>query len=546
MDDYDVKSKTKSEKVLGIYANEEIGTSISEIFKNDLQSLIRSNRPQVRVLFGDNGTGKTTHLDYFKQLLNIYYQGLHFFFEIDLRHIAEKTEEGLWLAIFNQIYDALIQREDIIQILKDYDIRQLRNIFKSSEISKKIKNFGQDSSEDYFLGKKFRNISNIQSFFNGIIDILMEKKILTVIAIDEVQQIEKWGDPVFQAFLESFVSSTYDRYMRITSDSRLFFILSFLLKSPVTRNDKYSFLEKYSPGFVSRMRGRGIIFCDFTEEEHNDSIILIADITNLTPEERSEFERETKSKLTYWITRNNPREFGKYIKKIYSKLGLLKITSSEKREIYEKEGRDYIKPILIDKGFTSISEHPKVIEGYEFDIYGETKHRSLIKKCVFGEIKTTQRKYLKGEVEVFSRWLSDIKKTSLYNHDDNYYFFVSPFEPTKGTQEIVNQYNIDWFLFNPPELIFEEDNTEEKKEKRKRIPEKKKEFKFSINSKLKSISTQISGLGAARIKKLEENGIITIENLREANLSVLAGEIKGISKNMLYNWKKECEKLINP
>ena len=83
MDDYDVKSKTKSEKVLGIYANEEIGTSISEIFKNDLQSLIRSNRPQVRVLFGDNGTGKTTHLDYFKQLLNIYYQGLHFFFEID-------------------------------------------------------------------------------------------------------------------------------------------------------------------------------------------------------------------------------------------------------------------------------------------------------------------------------------------------------------------------------------------------------------------------------------------------------------------------------
>ena len=99
-----------------------------------------------------------------------------FFFEIDLRHIAEKSEVGLWLAIFNQIYGAISQRDDIIELINSYDTRDLRRTFRSSSIAKNIKNFGQDSSEDYFYGDKFQNISNIQAFFNGIIDILMKNK----------------------------------------------------------------------------------------------------------------------------------------------------------------------------------------------------------------------------------------------------------------------------------------------------------------------------------------------------------------------------------
>lgn len=493
-------------------------------------------------MLGDNGTGKTTHFDYFKSILNTYYQGLSFFFEIDLRHIAEKSEAGLWLAIFNQIYEAISQRNDIIELINTYDTRNLRRKFKSSSIAKNIKNFGQDSSEDYFYGNKFQNISNIQAFFNGIIDILMENKVLTIIAIDEVQQIEKWGDPVFQAFLESFVSSTYDRYMRSQADARLFFILSFLLKSPSSREQKYAFLERYSPGFVSRMKGKEILFCDFTEKEHNDALILISEITNLSSQERVNFETETKSKLIYWMTRNNPREFGKYIKKVYKKLDFLKLTSSEKREIYEKEGREYIKPKLLEEGFTFVDEKPVEIEGYNFDVYAEARHRTIIRKCAFGEIKTTQRRSLKSEVEKFSRWLGDIIKTSLYSHSDNYYFFISPFEPTKSIEEILSQYSIDWIKFKPPELIFEEE--EEIEEKGEKVPEKKKKKELSIDTPLKLI--KISGLGEARLKHLEKEGIITIVDLKEANLSVLAESIKGISKKMLLNWKSDCEKLINP
>ena len=528
---------------MGIYANEELNHSISDIFKNDLQSLIRSNRPQVRVLLGDNGTGKTTHFDFFKYILNTFYQGLSFFFEIDLRHIAEKSEAGLWLAIFNQIFEAISQRNDIIGLIKNYDTRDLRRKFRSSSIAKNIKNFGQDSSEDYFYGDKFQNISNIQALFNGIIDILMENKVLTIIAIDEVQQIEKWGDPVFQAFLESFVSSTYDRYMRSGSDARLFFILSFLLKSPTSRYDKYKFLEKYSPGFVSRMQGKEIVFCDFTENEHNEALKLIGDITDLSLQERLKFEAKTKSKLTYWMTRNNPREFGKYIKKIFKKLDLLKLNVSEKREIYEKEGREYIKPILLEKGFTYIPEKPENVGGYDFDVYADFKHRTIIKKCAFGEIKTTQRKKLKGKVEEFSRWLSDIKRTSVFNHSDNYYFFISPFDPTKSTQQILDQYSIEWIKFEPPELIFEEEE-EEIIEEGEKPPKEKKEKVVSTETPLKSL--RIPQLGPARLRSLEAENIITIEDLREANLGVLAEKIRGISKKMLLNWRSECEKLINP
>ncbi len=497
--------------------------------------MIRSNRPEVRVLLGDNGTGKTTHLDFFKNILDTYYQGLNFFFEIDLRHVAEKTEEGLWLAIFNQIYASLSKREDILKIIEDYDIRNLRKIFKNSTIAKNVRNFRQDTSEEYFYGEDFQRISNIQAFFNGIIDILMENKILTIIAIDEVQQIEKWGAPVFQAFLESFVSSTYDRYMRSSKDARLFFILSFLLKSPMSRDSKYTFLERYSPGFVSRMKGKEIIFCNFTEKEHNDALKLCAEITNLTPEETKKFETETKSRLTYWIERNNPREFGKYIKKVYRKLGLLDLTPSEKRQIYEKEGREFIKPKLIDNGFTFIAEEPTPIEGYNLDVYAETRHRTIIRKCALGEIKTTQRKSLKGEVEKFSGWLNNIKETTVYNHPDNYYFFISPYDPTDSTKQILEHYSIDWIKFQPPELIFEEGEISEEGEE---IEE--------VNEITELSSLNIPGLGKARLGHLKNKGIITIANLKEASLGVLAEGIRGISKKMLLEWKSECERLINP
>lgn len=544
LEDYDKKSKSQSSAVLGLFANELISHKISDIFKNDLQTLIRSDRPQIRVLMGDNGTGKTTHLDYFKKILEDYYHAPNFFFEIDLRHIAEKTEEGLWLAIFNQIYESLIKRSDIITLLKNYDERSLRKIYKSSEIAKNVKTIGQDSSEEYFYGENFHTISNIQAFFNGIIDILMENKILTIIAIDEVQQIEHWGEPVFQAFLESFISSTYDRYMRSKRDARLFFILSFLLKSPATRNDKYKFLEEQSPGFVSRMKGREIIFCNFTEEEHNKALDLIAEITQLSSEEKSKFKAETKSKLTYWMTRNNPREFGKYIKKIYRKLQLLNLTTSEMREIYEKEAREYIKPILMRMGFTTVPDGVTKIVGYNFDVYGEVKHRTTVKKCAFGEIKTTQRKKLKSEVERFSGWLSEVQKTSKYGHDDNYYFFISPFKPTDSIIEINKQYKIEWIEFKPPELIFESEVDHLGYDKKSLNKEERKDLPAHIT--LKSIYKKVSGLGTARLNKLASEGIYTIEDLRDSNLVVLAENITGISKNMLLNWKIECERLINP
>ncbi len=542
LDQYDKLMENNPEKVYGVYANEEKTQRISDIFKNDLQSLIRSNRPQIRVLLGDNGTGKSTHFEYIKQILESYYQNINFFFEIYLRHIAEQTENGLWLAIFNQIFESLSKREDIVELLKNYDIRELRKIFMNSSIAKNVKNFGQDSSEEYFYGEDFQKISNVQSFFNGIIDILMENKILTIMAIDEVQQIEKWGDPVFQAFLESFISSTYDRYMKSDSDSRLFFILSFLVKKPETRRVKYEYLNKQSPGFVSRMKGREIVFNDFTENEHKNSLKLIAEITNLSPQECSKFEVETKSKLTYWLTRNNPREFGKYIKKVFKKLDFLKLNASEKREIYEKEAREYIKPALLEKGFTYIPEKPENVGGYDFDVYADFKHRTIIKKCAFGEIKTTQRKKLKGEVEEFSRWLSDIKRTSVFNHSDNYYFFISPFNPTKPTQQILEQYSIEWIKFEPPELIFEEE--EEIIEEGEKRPKEKKKKAFTTETPLRSL--KIPQLGQARLRSLEAENIITIEDLKEANLGILAKKIRGISKKMLLNWKADCEKLINP
>lgn len=482
--------------------------------------------------------------------METHYQKLNLFFEIDLSHIAEKTEEGLWLVIFHQIYSALCERKDIIKILKEYDERDLRKIFKNTAISKNIKIFGQDSSEEYFYGNTFQKISNIQAFFYGIIDILMEKKILTIIAIDEVQQIEKWGDPIFQAFLESFVSSTYDKYMSFSKEAYLFFILSFLLKSPASRDDKYAFLEKQSPGFVSRMKGREIILCEFTESEHNKALKLCADITNLTPQERKKFEAEIKSKLTYWMTRSNPREFGKYIQEIYKKLGFLKLSPSEKRQIYEKEGREFVKPLLLEKGFTYIADKPEPIEGYNFDVYAENRSRNIIKKCAFGEIKTTQRKKLKGEVERFSTWLNNIKKTSLYNHPDNFYFFISSYEPTSGSKEILEQYSINWIKFYPPELIFAKEP--ELEEKPKVIPKKKKKrekvpeplVKISEKTPLKKL--KISGLGQARKSNLEIQGIITIHDLKEADLEDLASNIRGISKRMLLDWKGECEKFLNP
>ena len=56
LEQYDRKNKDNLQKVFGIFANEEFGEKVSEIFKYDLQTLIRSNRPQVRVLM-ESGNG---------------------------------------------------------------------------------------------------------------------------------------------------------------------------------------------------------------------------------------------------------------------------------------------------------------------------------------------------------------------------------------------------------------------------------------------------------------------------------------------------------
>ncbi len=569
--EYDLKMKENPQKIFGIYANEEKNRSITEIFKDDLQRLIRSNLPQIRILFGDNGTGKSTHLQYFKKILEDHYQNLYLFIEIDLRHIAEKTEEGLWLEIFHQIYDSIHKREDIVKLLREHDERDLLKIFKHTNIAKNVKTFGQDTSETFFYGDEFQRISNIQRFFNGIIDILMERKILTVITIDEVQHIENWGEPIFQAFLESFISSTYDRYMNPSNEARLYLILSFLLKTPDSREDKYKFLEKHSPGFVSRMKGKEIILCNFSEKEHQDALKLCAEITNLALEEQKKFAAEIKSSMTYWVFRTNPREFGKYIKDVYKRLGFLTLTPSERCQIYEKESRDQITHILYQKGFSYVATGPECVQGYNFDVYAEDRGRDIPKKYAFGEIKTTQRKSLKSEVEKFSNWIKDLKNTSKYNKSGNFYFLISPYDPTSAVQEILTHYAIEWFKFELPELVFEEESIYE--EKAEKIPElvevkpkeiqdffiekpvaspkiitaPKKEKKPKLLKKKVIISEttslkeiKIAGLGPARLKTLEEHGIKTIKQLIDAK------NIKGITTRFLLSWRQEYQRLLNP
>ncbi len=45
---------------------------------------------------------------------------------------------------------------------------------------------------------------------------------------------------------------------------------------------------------------------------------------------------------------------------------------------------------------------------------------------------------------------------------------------------------------------------------------------------------KISGIGEGRLKKLYEESIVKIENLKEVNLNVLAEKIKGISKKKCF------------
>ena len=119
---------------------------------------------------------------------------------------------------------------------------------------------------------------------------------------------------------------------------------------------------------------------------------------------------------------------------------------------------------------------------------------------------------------------------------------LSPFEPTPSTKEILNQYSIEWIKFKPPELIFEEGDVGEEKVD---SSFKKKGVKgISIETPLKML--KIPQLGPKRLNNLESEKIRTIEDLKETNLAMLAQKITGISKKMLLNWKKECEKLINP
>ncbi|MFX1394744.1 MAG: helix-hairpin-helix domain-containing protein, partial [Promethearchaeota archaeon] len=55
----------------------------------------------------------------------------------------------------------------------------------------------------------------------------------------------------------------------------------------------------------------------------------------------------------------------------------------------------------------------------------------------------------------------------------------------------------------------------------------------------------ISGIGSGTIKKLEENGIHTLNDLINCNAKVKAKEIKGVGVTSLNKWKQEAKKLLN-
>lgn len=517
-----------SAKSEGIAAPQQFkGNNLSKVFCTDLLDVYHQEIALLRVIIGPNGIGKSTQLElkikeHLEQVIKTPYIHLNF----DLKHISE-DKESFWPTFLSKFYDQLkvnMYLNHIYDMLTHTSKKtELFSFFRDSllvEMAIKIistDQTDQDDVEQIIFGNAISQ-SQIKKFFFGFLQMAFHYNFFVTICFDELQFLNaiEPSKTLAKFFLEQFIRETYETFR----DKRLYLLLSCL-----NNHDKkeYRDFQKISGNFRSITENKEIILGNLTLIEKDQILDQVAMKIGMESEEKRKFLKKIKTRLDYYT----PRGLLKSISEILEIMGYASYSQPEMRKIYENEARNYISPILTERGFSQICLGPKDVGGFNFDIYATQKSQRFNRvPRTFGEITITQRSSMKTKVEKYVSWLHQLNGSEYHPEQMDIALFICPPDRiTPQTRELLNSNNIQLF-----------------------------EFESSIYSDLQSFDKiikkdavfhlqDIPGVGIAKVKLLNQAEISTLQELIHCNVNQ-ASQIKGLGRASLLKWIQKAKQML--
>lgn len=535
-----------------------VGKNLSELFKKDLMDVNTRKIAMVRPVIGPNGIGKSTQLEIqVRKYVEEVFKEKHVYLFFDFRHVSDTADE-FWAVFIQKLYENIKDKKYLQTLCKLLPADKLKpkllDYFKNTELVAQIINIISDddtnrlSAEEYMLSSKNSSKKNILDFFFGFVKLAIDLDRIVVLCFDELQFLVTI-DPsqtLVKIILEQFIRKIVEEFRT----NRLYVVISCLQNPDV---QEYDALKKASKSFGTIVDGKEIFLGPFSTKERNELIEQVAAQIGMSADKKIKFMSTIKGRLEYHV----PRQLLLSVAEVLEKMGFTSYSPAELRNIYEKESREHVKPMLDKKGFVNVEEGPATIGGYNFDIYASfPSDRAKRVPKAFGEITITKRTAMKAKIEKYMGWLSTLKGNEYKPGAGDYVFFVCPSNRlTEGCQELLASNDVEAIEFDSS--VFQELDKIEVSDDEAALEgegetasegEAGGEGGVIAEDKERGVKQanldDIPGIGPVKLKLLHAAGITSVDDLIACSTAATAKRVKGLGEASLNKWKQAAKQLL--
>ena len=488
------------------------GKKLSELIKEDITYTSSYRKSRIKAVIGKVGSGKTILLNNFKEhfLKMLNNQGMVFF--LNLSDISVTNNKDFAKDISKSIYDQIKEYYDFLK-LNEYGEDQLFDYFNDFDMIGAIKNIriSEYNAKKYFFSKITEG--NLIELLEGYLKIAFSKNYPVLFIIDELNYLIK-NDPNEKKILTNIIVQRLQRgwWQKFTEQP--------LLLITACLETEFSELAKLNPSFYSVIKENIIELDKFSKKEQRGLIELVyneykqylsenIDLNNFIDKIEKKFEDiKDKGKLDFYI-KEYARGFVQIIATIMSEnINIDHLRKSY--EIYEEDARNYIKPILQEKGYdiNSIPDREYKYDGFGIDIYAENKSKRQGIIHALGECKS--RKFNSKYVDDWEFNLLKLEKKGSYNKNSDFIFTMAP-EYTKSAKDRLKQIGCKIYTYTSGRAENLAKLSVKNKEKKKKVA-KRKAKKIKKKTKIKPLFEEEKKLFLDDLTRAEEEVCLYIKN----------------------------------
>jgi len=546
-----VLNSLNSDKIEGVKANiKYLNKDLSFIFHQDLLNVKNTSIAKIRPVIGPNGVGKTTQLKYqVKDYLKEIEPENRIYFFFDFKRMANTVDE-FWAIFGERLIEQIANKDYLMKLINGLDSFEQKSLmiksFKNKELAENLielispDRYKKLKAEEFFYSGKLKS-KDISNLFFGFLKLAFDNNYTVVVLFDEIQYLNEidTSNVLVKIFTEKFIRLLFEQF----SNRNLYIVVSCLQNPDIREWDQ---LKNRSKNFQSIVDGKEVILGNLNLSEREEIVNQVSHKIGFQDNDKRAFLAKVKGSMDYYL----PRSLLRCIANILDMMEYTAYTDYEIRKIYEKDARNFITPILKEKGFTYVEPEVKKIGDYNVDIFATSPtSRTKYRKKALGEVTIMSRSKMSDKVEKFSSWLIHMKNVEYQPNKGDFAFFVCPPKRiTKKSKVILEDNNITLYEYSSknidellrlskPEPILDKRTPEE-------IKETEPDGEVILIKEPKYKLEDIKGIAKTRAEQLREIGIKTVKELINCNSNITAQKIKGVGKPSIDKWKQIAKQLL--